>query len=310
MVAVIAKHCQSLVRLKLDVRKILVSFERLWTSLGKTLARVELGGNLYNPMLSLQSLFTSCPNISGLSFAFVKGGEPQAIEDVCKLYGARLKELKIRRMSMDPALVRIGDACPNVLIDFPMTSRGRTETVISLGRAAKSWTMHPVDDIEALARLGLSCPNLRSISRLLTGQFGSFSASSFGGLFAQPKPMLKYLDMSTDHGRERSGSDMSIVLNVLADRVDSLESFSCEAVRFPLEPLLRLLRSQKELKTIWFRGSTEWNQFIDENGNGCIPNASAFTENLSLVDPDFGIIFQAVCGRNISILICGVKIQG
>lgn len=90
-----------------------------------------------------------------------------------------------------------------------------------------------------------------------------------------------------------SDSDMSIVLNVLADKVDSLEAFSCTRAKLALEPLRRFLRSQKNLQKIeascrgWC-GCAGRSMLPNEDrvgmGFAWIPFVSACIENRSLVE--------------------------
>lgn len=136
-----------------------------------------------------------------------------------------------------------------------MTSCTSTETVIALGRAASTWTACCDYDVALLARIGLACPNLQTISGLTTHYIYSFSAASFGRLFALPKPRPKYLDVTTTYNASctRSESDMPVVLSVLAEKIISSESFTPTGTKLPLEPLRRFLRSQKELKQIDLR---------------------------------------------------------
>lgn len=101
------------------------------------------------------------------------------------------------------------------------------------------------------ARIGVASPNLKIVRSFTTSNFPSFSTTSFGGLFAQPKPKLKYLDVFAGiQSTVRRGDDISVVLNVLADKVDSLESFTCSGTRLALESLQRFLLSQKKLQKI------------------------------------------------------------
>lgn len=82
--------------------------------------------------------------------------------------------------------------------------------------------------------------------------FPNFSAASFSRLFALPRPKLRHL--SVEFG---DGSDMSIVFNVLVEKVDSLASFSCMGASLSVESLKVFLTSQKNLAKIRFRTEDE-----------------------------------------------------
>lgn len=122
LVAAIGESCCNLIHLKLSCAGIVCSFAQLWTSAGKNLQHLELGGCVYDPRFSLQNIFPNCPNISRLSFGFWEPEGHQAVDDLCKLYGPRLTELKTQSYGMEAVLLRIAEACPNISIDFPTIS--------------------------------------------------------------------------------------------------------------------------------------------------------------------------------------------
>lgn len=103
--ATISEHCRNLRHLKLDCDVIETSLEPLWTSAGKKLPHLELEGSRYDPKLSLQAIMSNCRNIARLSYGFSGSEGHKAIEELCKLYGPRLVELKVDARNMEPLLL-------------------------------------------------------------------------------------------------------------------------------------------------------------------------------------------------------------
>lgn len=104
--------------------------------------------------------------------------------------------------------------------------------------------MHYSDEDSSVFRsVGLSCRNLQRIS--ISTACEGFSAASSSRLFDLPKPNLRHLRVEFD-----DDSDLSTVFNVLAQKIDSLESFSCGGQGLSVESLKVFLVSQKQLAKI------------------------------------------------------------
>lgn len=160
-------------------------------------------------------------------------------------------ELKIQSGEMEKeALLRIAAACPKVVIDFPQSISGgesNTETVIALGSAAATWTMHDSDrDNGVFSPFGLFCSNLKGVT------VRAFSETAFGRLFTLPKNKLRHVFVMF-----LGVSEISSVLNVLTEKVNSSESFFCAGVSMSVELLRGFVLSQKELKIVCFYGN-DW----------------------------------------------------
>lgn len=146
----------------------------------------------------------------------------------------------------EDAQLRNAAACPNVMLDFAQFNGGFTETAIALGCAVSSWDMDYSDeDSDVFARVGLSCQNLQKISVMTSCT--AFSEPSFRAFFLSTNPTLRRMSVEF-----RSASDFSVVLNVLAEKVDSLTSLACNGYSVSVEILQVFLASQKNLVDIDF----------------------------------------------------------
>lgn len=141
--------------------------------------------------------------------------------------GSRLVSLEMNRCKVNTtSLLSIAASCPNVLIDLGSLPAytSYTDTIIALGRFASSWTIYH-EDISSptvFHRVGLSCPNLRSVTVNVIHCL-HFKATTLEGLFAEPKLQLR--DVRVIHSGVHSATAISIALDVLSDKIDSLESF-------------------------------------------------------------------------------------
>lgn len=243
-------------------------------------------------------------------------------------YGPKLAELKVTNEIDKNELLRIASACLNVILDFAQYNRSFTETVIALGRATTSWSMAYSDkDSGVFGRVGLSCPNLSRIS--VKTMCEGFSATSFGGLFSLPKQKLRVLDVA--FGR---ASYLSIVFKVVAEKHDSLTSFSCLGDSLCVEDVRVFLASQKNLKrvdfhtegwcTCWNRRNrpghgpisnmgSDWRSIVNTCINHsnvteieCSCNAAGYGSERNR--PDFSSAFPAAQERDLSIEICETKV--
>lgn len=200
----------------------------------------------------LRQVLSACrPTLESLSISRTKITKhvASAIAESCQ--GDRLMSLKLSNSwAKKRELATIAEACPRILITIPFNEYdggggSRSETVAELGRAAgtdhMSW--RDTNCSRSFDLVGRSCPNLQNIS-VRNSNAMSFSAASFGGLFVLPKTALRHMFIEQD--------DMSIVLSVLADKIDSLNSFSCSCYTLSVEPLRRFVQSQKGMKKIRF----------------------------------------------------------
>lgn len=336
IIRAICAHCPRLKHLKLYASKLAsTSLAAMWESLGEDLQEVELRYSSNVPLLALGDIVTHCPNISALDFQFEFGGH-NGIEDICKHYGPKLLELKLLNDGIGvPALKRIGEACPNVQIDFPLNTHidweVSVDTAVALGPLASSWHVDNDDTdftIELFTSVGWACPNLRTCSITLSDPLPALSESIFGGLYVQPKPKLQSLEISV-----QSEACIDAVLSVLIRQFPSLETFQYQGPRPCLELLKQFIQSQTRLKHIAFHGGRrcicrgadcpgygEPVTVRDDNmGLFWIPIVATFLESRSLVDimcsckasehlvPRSWELFQicsAVRARPISINVC------
>lgn len=225
------------------------------------------------------------------------------------------------------ALLRIAAACPKVVIDFPQSISGgesNTETVIALGSAAATWTMHDSDrDNGVFSPFGLFCSNLKGVT------VRAFSETAFGRLFTLPKNKLRHVFVMF-----LGVSEISSVLNVLTEKVNSSESFFCAGDSMSVELLRGFVLSQKELKIVCFYGNDwcscqsyryhpghyrgraqkdmglQWTSIV----SACIENCSLEKISCeSCYESDRQTVhvytFPAARGRDVSISICGRKVQ-
>lgn len=221
------------------------------------------------------------------------------------------------------ALLRIAEACTNVMLDFDQRNRSFTETVIALGRAASSWKMAYADqDSSVFRRVGLSCPNLKRIS--VKTAWEGFSATTFGGLFSFPKHQLRALDVG------------SIAFNVVAEKHDSLTSLSCTGYSISIEALRLLFQSQKNLIRIHIHyerqcscrddGDRPDQRHVNDMGTDWRPIGNAFIDQSNVTEiqctcseasryeskrccPDFSAAIPWARGRDLSIVICYAKVH-
>lgn len=184
----------------------------------------------------------SCPKISRLlvySSDTANSSLWKEVEWLCNSYGANLVELKLVSDYIGrPISERICKASPNVLVHVLLDMD--TETTIALGPAASKWTVRAGDENyteRCFASVGRVCNNLQGVH--------SFSETSFKGLSLLPKPRLRHLDVCV-----ANVSCISILLQVLRGKVDSLEKLTYKGPSPELELVRLFVLSRKNLKTI------------------------------------------------------------
>lgn len=257
-IAVIAKNCTALFRLKLASRRLLTPLHPLWKGVGRNLLHLELDGMDSPPrFFELDELGAECTNLSSLAF-IVNVELGTELVDFFVHRGAGLQSVVL---SQDHHLwaehfQAISDACSSAEISVHGVGVN-ADCVVALGSTA-SHLIIPKDFyedkdapvVENLDRISRACPNLKSCDC----RSDIISLDALRALFLEPKPRLVRFNLNTWW----TATSPANVFQVLAEKVSSLEEFEYCGPAPPVELVESFVAANKSLRSVCFQVATRY----------------------------------------------------